>query len=317
LLSSLPTLYYLGLNFPLFLKYNLIFHTKVFPGLADQAFRVSIARQVLLEPQMIFLMALAYAGLVWRGRSGWGALLVSDEFFIGALLAVYFAIHLATATPFTQYFSTIIPLLVLSGVPVWEWTLRWGSSLRVLALAPVFIGYAAFCPGLMRQELYAVGSLEPQWRLGNIDAAVRMLKRFAKPGEICLTWWPGYAAMAGCESYPEMENHMREHAILRGVPARRLKEFKLLPDEELVAVLAEKKVRVVADGAYRLDTPYNEYAEYLLQENYRLRVKHGGVKIYTPATDQEVELKRAALEAAEPLHRLENALPRPERLRCP
>ncbi|MFO1463159.1 MAG: hypothetical protein U1F66_05235 [bacterium] len=308
LLSGIPTFYYLALDSGLFVKYNLLFHTKIFPGISSREFRLSIAKQVLLQPQIFFLLVLGYAGLLIRGRDGWSRFLASDQFFIGLLVLAYFSIHLSAAMPFTQYFSAIVPLLVMATLPVWEWTLRITSSLRCLVVAPILVAYSAFAPKVFHHELYSVGSLEPQWKIQNINAAVNALRDFAKPGEVCLTWWPGYAAMAGCQSFPGMENHMREHAILRGISARKLKEYKLLPAEELVAALEDKKVNIVVDGAYRLTTPYDEYAEYLLHENYRLRFTRGGVRFYSLATPGELEVQERTRDVESKLHDLETGL---------
>lgn len=101
---------------------------------------------------------------------------------------------------------------------------------------------------------------------------------------------------------------MREHAILRGISSRKLKEYRLLPAEDLLVLLDEKKVRVVVDGAYRLQTPFDEFAEYLIQENYQVRSKRGGVKIYTLATERELAVEEKALAAVKPLHDLERKL---------
>ena len=281
LIASLPSLYYLSVAPQLFLKYNLIFHTRIFPGIAGEDFRWSIAAQVFFEPQLLALLVAFYAGLILQSLKGWKSLAYSDTFFIFILLAAYYAIHLSTATPFTQYFSTVVPLLVVGSIPLLEFPLRWNTALRVLVLTPLFVLYAAGASKTLWHEMHSVGTLEPVWRISNIQAASGAIRRLVKPGEACLTWWPGYAALGGCDSVPGMENHMRDHAILRGIGPKLLNDYKMLSGEQVIELLASQKYRVVIDGAYRLNTPYNEYAEYLLQENYRLRTKRGMAKIYT------------------------------------
>ncbi|HKX12592.1 MAG TPA: hypothetical protein VJP40_05520, partial [bacterium] len=281
IVASLPSLYFLAASPQLFITYNLYFHTRIFPGVAADNFRWTIAAKVFLEPQVLILLVGFYAGLIWQSLKGWKSLVSSDTFFILMLLLAYFAIHLSTATPFTQYFSTIVPLLVVGTVPLLEKTLRWNVGLRILILGPLFVFYASGASKALWNEMYSVGTLNPVWKVANVQAASGAIRRIIKPGEPCLTWWPGYAVLGGCESVPGMENHMREHAILRGIPQRLLNDYKMISSEQLIDLLASRKYRVVVDGAYRLDTPYNEYAEYILQKNYILRAKRGLAKIYT------------------------------------
>lgn len=280
LIASMPALYYLGRAPLLFLKYNLFFHTRIFPGIAGEDFRWGIAAQVLLEPQLLALLVAFYVGLILQSLKGWKSLSASDSFFIFVLLLAYYAIHLSTATPFTQYFSTVVPLLVIGTMPLLELTMRWNTSFRALVLVPVFAVYILGASRTLRNEMYSVGTLEPVWKISNIQSATAAIRRIVKPGETCLTWWPGYAALGGCASVPGMENHMRDHAILRGIPPRLLNEYKMLSSEQVLDLLASKKYRVVIDGAYRLNTPYNEYTEYILRENYSLKTQRGMARIY-------------------------------------
>jgi 4-amino-4-deoxy-L-arabinose transferase and related glycosyltransferases of PMT family len=280
LLSSLPTLWFFISDPHLFIQYNFLFHTRVFPRLADDAFRLKIARQVILEPQMAVLILGLYASVLLESLKGWKQLLRSDEFFVAVFVGLFFAVHLSTATPFTQYFSAIIPLMVLALLPALQSVLRYSSAFQACLMIPIFALYLLSAKPRIYFELYSVGSLEPQWELKNINATVRAVKATVKPGETCLTWWPGYAFMAGCQSVPRMENHMREHAINDRIPTQVLRAYKMKTAEEVVGDLAEKKYRVVIDGAYRLHSKLFVYTDYLLQENYRLMNQVKGVKLY-------------------------------------
>ncbi|KAB2842447.1 hypothetical protein F9K50_02030 [bacterium] len=308
LLGLLPCLVFWYWTPELFWKYNLAFHTDVFPGVSAPSFRAQIAKSIFAAPQIAILFVLGYISLLRESQKGWEKLFFSDQLFLTALIALFFAIHLAAAMPFTQYFSAVIPWLALASLPLLELALRWGSAFRNLIFAPLAVGYIALAAPFYERELSFVGSLNPEWRLENILSAVKALKRIVKPGDSCLTWWPGYTALAGCQLPSGMENHMREHAILRGISSRKLKEYRLLPAEDLLVLLDEKKVRVVVDGAYRLQTPFDEFAEYLIQENYQVRSKRGGVKIYTLATERELAVEEKALAAVKPLHDLERKL---------
>jgi hypothetical protein len=297
LIVSIPTLYYVFFDPWLFLKYNFYFHTKVFPRIADEDFRIKIAKEVFFQPQIVILVLGFYVGLMLESLKGWRKFLLSDELFLVLIILGFSIIHLFTATPFTQYFSAIIPLFVLSLLPLLEKVMEWPASFRTCLFVPFILVYLGFAGSLMNFELYSVGSLEPIWKLSDINSAVRSLKKYIRPGEYCLTWWPGYAFLLGCQSVPGMENHMREHAIYDGISWKTLNQYKMKPSEELVQDLGDGKYPFVIYGAYILNTPYKEYGDYLLSKNYHLEKEVKGVRLYTlnsPGVDPILESRDAA-----------------------
>jgi hypothetical protein len=292
LLTSIPTLYHLLLDPHLFLKYNFYFHTKIFPRIANDEFRLKIAKDVFLKPQIVILVLGLYGGLMIESLKGWRKLLLSDEFFLAVVIFVFSAIHLFTATPFTQYFSAIVPLLVLGLLPVLGKVVEFSAAFRTCIFAPLIVVYLSCAQPIIHFELYSVGSINPLWELSNVKAAVQGLKKYISPGQSCLTWWPGYAFMLDCQSVPGMENHMREHAIYDGIPWRTLNEYKMRSGEEVVQDLDDGKYPFVIYGVYLLNTPYKEYSDYLLGENYRLEKEVGGVRLHTlrfPGVDPIIE----------------------------
>lgn len=301
LLSSLPTLWFVTHDARLFFEYNFLYHTQIYPRMSSDEFRLKIARRTLWEPQMVLLLLGLYTSLLIESRKGWRELLRSDQFFVASIVVMFFAIHLSTATPFTQYFSAIIPLSVLAVLPALQWVSQYSSAFQTCLWVPVISIYLLAANPRIKDELHSVGSTDPEWRLANIEATVRAAKKVVKPGDYCLTWWPGYAFMVGCPSVPGMENHMREHAIYDGIPAETLLKYKMRPSEEVINDLSAGKYRVVIDGAYHLPTTFRDYTDYLLTQNYYLSRVLGTAKIYllrSPGDDEVMDGKNAAQQRA-------------------
>ncbi len=292
LLTSIPTLYYIFLDPQLFLRYNFYFHTKIFPRIASDEFRLTIAKNVFFQTQMVILMLGLYGGLLLESLKGWKKFIYSDQFFLAVVVLGFSLIHLFTATPFTQYFSAIIPLLIIALLPVLEKIVAFPASFRVCFLAPLVLVYLVFARPLFHFELDSIGSLNPLWKLDHIESAVRGLKKYIQPGEYCLTWWPGYAFLLNCQSVPGMENHMREHAIYNKISWKTLDKYKMRSGEEVIQDLSESKYPYVVYGVYLLNTPYKEYVDYLLDVNYRLEKQIKGVRLYvrrSPGVDPILE----------------------------
>ena len=121
---------------------------------------------------------------------------------------------------------------------------------------------------------------QPGWRLKNVEHAVTRIRKKVPPGEYCLTWWPGYAFMAGCRSVSGMENHMRNHALEEGATGPVLENYKLLSDEALMEALEKQIYPFLIDGVYRRKSPFMGKIENLIAEKYQLVEEVAGVKIY-------------------------------------
>ncbi len=274
------TLYYFALDPGLFYQYNLEYHTKIFPGISEDAFRLGIAQTVFVEMQMFLLSILFLLG-VWRAaRRGWKEFFLSDEAFLAAAVGGFLLIHLMTATPFTQYFSAVVPLLVIGIAPVLQAGFARRRALCVAALVFAAFFYASAAKRVMNHEINSMGSDHSHWELRRISRAVRAAKRYLRPGEPCLTWWPGYAFLAGCPSAEGMENHMRSHAIDVGIPGDVLETYKMMSDERLLETLADRRYRVLIAGVYRLGSPYYRDIDRAILDNYRPARTEAGVTIY-------------------------------------
>lgn len=277
---SIPTFYFFWQDPDQFLRFNLTYHTQIFPGVVGVEKRVATAGKVFLPIQMFLLLGMAQLGLLMRARSGWGAFLADDTSFWGAALALFIAVHMSAAEPFTQYFSAAVPFAILAGLPVLEWIrarLRgWGMALFALMVA----AYLSGSRGTQYFEIFSMGSMDKSWQLETILPASQAAQRLIPPDAECLTWWPGYAVFAGCRSPAGMENHMRNHAIDVGIPGSTLEKYKMMSDERLAADLSERRFPYLIEGVYRIRGPFADYIDVLIEENYRLMTQVRGVKIY-------------------------------------
>lgn len=307
-LPSLPSLYFLYWDPVLFYQYNLNYHTQIYPGIADGEFRLSLAQVVFVETQMLLLIALFLGGLGLSCRKGWRALFHTDQFLLTCVAGIYILVHLKTATPFTQYFSTLIPPLILGTIPLLEWVLGKKKLLALAALAPALVIYVGATNRVLNHEINSMGSDNALWDLKKLQRAVVAIQGLVRPGEPCLTWWPGYAFLAGCVSVPGMENHMRNHAVEVGIPGRVLEEYKLMSEERLLDDLKARRYRVLIAGVYRLGSPFRKQVTRALLDNYRKVRKESGVEIF---------VARSAVDDVEDAEILEGEIRETKRQRPP
>jgi dolichyl-phosphate-mannose-protein mannosyltransferase len=279
-LTSIPTFYYFFSDPQLFIKYNFTYHTSVYPGIVDSTRRLHTAETLLQQTQLLLLLIAAQWGVLIYLKKSWKTFLASDEAFILGLLVVFVAIHMSSAEPYTQYFVAAVPLLLLLILPLFQKIL---SYPRIVAI-PVLIMFLSFyviqATPSRNFEISSMLSDRPEWSLKNIQKTVRKIKEVMKPGEVCLTWWPGFAFMAGCQSVPGMENHMRNYAVQRLTPFG-LKGYKMMSDEELLEAIQTRKYRLIVDSLYHIDSPLYEKISSAMDENYWQ--VGWGVKVRTPS----------------------------------
>jgi len=266
-LPSIPTLL-LFLNDPaLFIRYNLTYHTHVYPGVVDATRRLYTAENLLYQTQFLLLVIIAECGMLMGLKKLGSRYFSSDDGFVFISVLLFFAIHMSSAEPYTQYFVAIIPLLIFLTIPLLEYLLQRPMPLAIACLALFFVFYLRSARSYRDFEIISMLSDRPEWALKSIRTTALRAKRLLKPGEECLTWWPGYAFIAGCRSVPGMENHMRNYAVQRLV-AGEITPYKLMTDETLLADLKSGKYRVIIDGVYHIDSPYYADIQAAIQENY-------------------------------------------------
>lgn len=279
-LTSLPTFYFLWKDPDQFIRFNLTYHTNIFPGVVGLEKRLVTAKNVFLPVQMALLLILAQLGVLIRARRGWKEFLNDDTSFWAASLLIFIAVHMASAEPFTQYFSAMVPLSILAGLPVLEGLRSRFRAWTILIFSVLLCVYLSGLRATHYFEIYSMGSMDSFWELKNLKAATWSAQRVIPKGVVCLTWWPGYAVMAGCRSASGMENHMRNHAIDVGIPGQTLEKYKMMSDERLIEDLSERRFPYLIEGVYRIRGPFSDYIDVIIQENYRLTTQANGVKIY-------------------------------------
>lgn len=278
-LISIPTFYYFYSDPQLFIRYNLQYHTQVYPGVVDSVHRMYTVENLIQQIQFLFLIAGAQGVILLFAKKKFQGFWNSDEFFILLLIFIYFATHMASAEPYTQYFVAVVPLLILLFIPLFEAGQN-SSKVFVVPLVGIFLLIYLFqARPNMDFEIASMLSDRPEWKIENINRVVRRAKKVVKKGDSCLTWWPGFAFMIGCDSAPGMENHMRNYAVQR-LLGKELKAYKMMSDEELLAAIQNGKYHVIIDSLYHIDSPYYEDIRVALAQNY-WEVGYG-VKIRAP-----------------------------------
>lgn len=296
-LTSIPAAIYFLSDPGIFIKYNLLYHTQVYPGVVSGERRFSTIQNVFTQIQMILLVVLTQISFLFFLKKGWRKFVVKDEFFIFLLLLLFIVIHLSSAEPYTQYFVAMVPLILMFILPLFMKIISYPKLLAAPLLAVFFLFYLSSARGTRDFEIVSMASDRPEWELVNVLKTVDTLKKNIQPGEYCLTWWPGYAFMAGCQSVPGMENHMRNYAVQR-LGHEKLKEYKMMSDEELFANIREGKYRVMVDGLYHIESPLYEFLGEEIQAHYipeimGLRIRYpDGEKLFDLIYEEAFQTRR-------------------------
>lgn len=275
-LVSLPSFYYFFSDPKLFWQYNMLYHTHVYPGVVDGERRLATAQNLFLGLQIVLLFLAAQGSILLLIKKGWRKFISSDEAFLSLLLLFFIGIHMASAEPYTQYFVTMIPLLLMMSVPAIQEIWTQPKILSIPVITVFVILYLGNAKRTMNYEIASMLSDRPEWSLQNIQNTVKILKTTVKPGESCLTWWPGYAFMAGCSSVPGMENHMRNYGVQK-LTQQEMTDYKMLSDEDLYGIIKEGKYRVMVDGLYHIQSPLYKYISHQIEHHYISA--GGGVKV--------------------------------------
>jgi len=281
--ASLPTIPVLLLFFSdpaLFWKYNLVYHTHVYPGVVGPERRLYTAQNLLHQYQFLLLLVAAQIGILFTLKNSAAKFLTSDEGFLAVMALLFVAIHMGSAEPYTQYFSALVPFLILLAVPFFEGVLSLPKPLIAAGLVVFFLFYWRGAKASRDFEIASMLSNRPEWSIKSLRNTAFRARSVVKPGEPCLTWWPGYAFMAGCSSVPGMENHMRNYAVQR-LQGSEIEPYKMMTEERLLADIREGKYRVIIDGVYHIDSPYYHDIQEAIQENYWDVGE--GVKVRAPA----------------------------------
>jgi hypothetical protein len=216
---------------------------------------------------MVLLALGAQIALLLAIKKGRSHFLRSDEALIGVTTILFIIIHLGSAEPYTQYFVALVPLLLMLNISVLEALVRNPRVISIPALSCAFLLYLYSARADMNFEIASMTSDRPEWSIKSIQKISRALKRQVRPGETCLTWWPGFAFIAGCQSAPGMENHMRNYAVQK-ISGGQLKEYQMMSDEELLENIEEQKYRLIVDNVYHIESPRYAEIQTALKENY-------------------------------------------------
>jgi len=268
--TSLPTFYYVFSDPAEFFRFNLKYHTEVYPGVVGMDRRAQTLGNLIGRAQFILLLAASQLAFISEMKTGILKFFKTDSGFLFIILGVFFLIHISSAEPYTQYFVAMVPLFLMFLAPYLEKIVTFKLRFAVPALGAFFLIYLSDARASMNFEIASMMSNRPEWSIKNVLAVAQKAKKIMLPGDTCVAWWPGYAFLAGCDTVPGMENHMRTYAIDR-MPEETVRKYKMLPDSELLNDIKFKKYRIVIDGVYHNFSPYYYEIRDQLDENYTAR----------------------------------------------
>jgi hypothetical protein len=197
------------------------------------------------------------------------------------MLVVYLATALIPFPPYLQYFDgPLVPFMlpfVAEGLRV---AFRAGKQwLVMLALiAPIL------CLGEIRAERMT-NSIDPWWQLASYRQVTQSIEANSRPGDVVLSFWPGYVFESGRQYFPGMEDQFVYRITNMISPEARLR-YHVVSTDALMTAISTRAVPVVVVGAwmpeyYRNLTPAERQAFHAaLDANYSAVSQRDGVAVY-------------------------------------
>ena len=207
--------------------------------------------------QLTLLLAVGLAG---RYVCGAGRAQGGSAFALAAWLGF---VSLWPTPTYLQYFSIIVPFLIVSSVASLPHVLarfqaRFGAArpraLRAAAWLAV-IAYVAPAPVDAYRYAYSGADVPgiwgreraEHWTLAQVRQVSTTIDRYAKPGETVLSWWPGYLVESHARAVPGFENHFGAALAGQLTPEERGR-YRLVSSEEAQALFGRRGTRVVVTG---------------------------------------------------------------------
>ena len=204
--------------------------------------------------QFSIVAALCAVLLPWRRFRSNASLLA---FLVALVLGIICVLPTPTAM---QYFSMVMPFLVVAAVCLVSEYFARLRSMRALALAGavcavLLASFLAFgvrsfkwylftgdnVPGIMEQRN------TQNWTLEQVTAVSAAIDQLTTPGEQVLSFWPGYIFASAADPYPEFENQFGM-GISDSLPPEKRQKYHLVGEAELHSALALHRVRIAVVG---------------------------------------------------------------------
>lgn len=204
-------------------------------------------------------------------------------FFQAALimLAAYTIVALIPFPPYDQYFdSPLVPFLipfVAEGLRVVLQSKRsWAFALA--AMVPFF-----FMAGI-KTERSGVTS-KPEWRLDSYRRVTEAVKANSVPGDMVLSFWPGYVFESDRRYFPNLEDNF-VYRIMSATTADEKNRFHVVSQEQVVAGISAREAAVLVIHPWIIEFNQNlsqaEIARFreAVATNYSLVSAPDGVEVY-------------------------------------
>jgi hypothetical protein len=266
-LGVLPVLWLATSAGPAFWFDNIGFHLRRsdLGFLASLLQKAQVALQLLGLPtveagaslQVALLLAVSLAGRYARFR-------VRTPGGLALTLAAWLGlVSLLPAPTYLQYFSVIIPFLIvaaLGSLPevISRFRERFGTAqpraLRAAAWLAV-IAYLAAVPVDVYRYAYS-GTDVPgiwgreraeRWTVARVRRVSTTIDHYVEPGEPVLSWWPGYLVESHARAVPGFENHFGVALAGQLTPEER-KRYRVASARETQALFGRDGTRVIVSG---------------------------------------------------------------------
>jgi dolichyl-phosphate-mannose-protein mannosyltransferase len=164
------------------------------------------------------------------------------------MLAVYTVTALIPFPPYEQYFtSPLIPFLVpfmTEGLRVALMSWRRGVGLLVLTV-PVFFS------GEIRRETLT-NSYPPWCQLSSYGKVVEAIKANSRPGDVVLSFWPGYVFESGRRYFPGLTDHF-VYRITSRIGSESRSRYHVVSKDQVTNAVSTAAVNMLIIGAWMGD----------------------------------------------------------------
>ncbi len=207
------------------------------------------------------------------------------------IAAVLSLVSLLPTPTFMQYFSVVVPFLIVGAVCAVDDLLRVVDRKRarilaitgLAALAIYFVApisdYRALA--LNGSALGVTGEGAANWNPKTVLTVSKLVDQLAAPGEEVMSFWPGYLLGTKAIPFSGFENDFGLECAPRVAQTQRSK-YRILSQSQIDAQIAARIPRIVVLGNQEyLKQPKGPYAAVLLQSGYHVVAVVGDTSVYT------------------------------------
>ena len=173
-------------------------------------------------------------------------------------IAIFLALVCLLPTPtYLQYFSLCVPFLIVSTVCVVDdlfnnLETKAAKLGLVVALPLVFLVYVAASVKDLRNYLYTGDGVpglrlahdRGDWKIDRVVAVSDVVSKYARPGDVVASFWPGDIVQTSVQPLPGIENPFAL-PIADKLTAEQRVRYHILSSDEILASLAAHKPKVV------------------------------------------------------------------------